>query len=439
MAIVRQMPELLLRGSLANVTMANLTADEQDHVAAVVDTVVYHPEMQRHRSRFLKELGDTIAADYSDDRAAAEEEFQIAVWRAVVNLYYHRKYTFKCMACDSGHYTTKRGKPKQIDRQQVPCPNCQNIVVTGAGETDLVVGTFMPHKAFQATYHDFLPGQESPKCESCIEYISGEKVYDDPDSVLNDSRQLAKFFGEFVWNYFRQTLKENSRVEHRKTPQKIIGPADQIIVQELLSLCVRLKLDYNYCPNTQPENGAYNIRIIGLQTPPEFSAEFAVLRERARSHDVEVTVDATFIHVMVNSDAPDIEAYVVKPEHVLVLDNHANETRGDEDGKSFTISQISYRTVGLERMQTENHVGTIDSQDVMRAVREALPDGDCQKVFDIWAGSGETYLEFSDKFGDGKPCINHIARFLGITTRAVNQHKDTIKVNMLANDFTPQT
>lgn len=435
MAIVRQMPELLLRGSLAKVTMANLTDDEQAHVSKIVDTVVRHPDMQKHKSCFLKELGDTIAADYSDDRRIAEEEYQIAVWRAAVNLFYHRTYTFKCSACGSGYYTTQRGKPKPINRQQVPCPNCLNIKVTDAGETDLKVGVFMLHADFQASYHNFEATQQAPKCESCIDFIPGDYVYENPEAVLADPVQLVKFFGEFLWNYFRQTLKENSRAEHRKTPIKIVGPADQIIVEELLSLCSRMKLDYNYCHRTQPERGFYNVHIIGLQTPPEFSVEFAVLRERAKSHDIVITTDSTYIHVAVNSDASNIEAFVIKPEHVLVLDNHTSETQNNQEGQSFTIEQISYRTVGLNRMQQEDHVGIIDNKDVITAVRKALPDGDCQKVFDIWASEGDIYKRFSKEHGDKKPCINHIARFLGITTRAVNQHKETIAVNCLANDF----
>lgn len=435
MAIVRQMPQLLLRGSLANVTMANLTEEQQTHVAEVVDTVINHPDMQRHKNRLLKELGDTIAADYADDRRAAEEEFHIAVWRAVVNLFYHREYTFRCDACNSGTYKTKRNKIKPIDRQQIPCPNCRQVYIVDAGDTDHEAGTYISHKDFQESYKNFLPSQRSPKCRSSIRYIVGKKVYDNPNAVIEDPRQLVKFFGEFVWNYFRQTLKENQRVEHRKTPQKIVGPADKVIVEELLSLCSKLKLDYNFCHNTQPENGYYRIRIIGLQTPPEFSAEFAVLRERARMHDVAVTCDDMYIKVAVHKNAPDIEAFVVKPEHVLVLDNHSNDLKGEEDGGSFTISQISYRTVGPYKVSMQDHVTTIDNKDVMAAVRQALPDGDCRKVFDIWAERGDIYHEFSNEFGDSKPCINHIAKFLKITTRAVNQHKDTIKVHCLANDF----
>ena len=89
-------------------------------------------------------------------------------------------------------------------------------------------------------------------------------------------------------------------------------------------------------------------------------------------------------------------------------------------------------------MQQEDQTVIVDTSDVVDAVRNSLPDGDCKQVFDIFGGRGKAYLDFSEEFGDGKACINHIARHLKITTRAVNQHKEVIKVNMLAAGMTPQ-
>ena len=439
MTIVRQMPELLLRGSLAHVTMANLTDDEQVHVSDVVARIASHPEMAKHRSRFIKELGGTIGADYNDDRSAAEEEFQIAIWRATVNLLYHRKYTFKCNSCGSSSYKTKAGRPALINRREPKCPNCDNVHVTHTGDTDLKLGSYVNYEEFQAAYADFTSNQDAPRCESPIRYISGESSYDDSQkfSILSDDTQLVKFFGEFVWNYFRQTLKENDRVEHCKTPQRIVGPADLIIVQEILSLCSHMKLDFNYCNKTQPEHGAYHITIMGLQTPPEFTAEFAVLYDKGLNCGVIIECDDSVIKVFVNPDAPDIEAWIIKPEHVLVLNGYSSDSN-DDDGKSFTISQVSYKTIGKERMPQQDQIELIDATDVMNAIRSSLPDGECKQVFDIWAGHGQAYIDFSNAFGDGRACINHIARHLKITTRAVNIYKDTIKVNMLAHGLTPQ-
>jgi hypothetical protein len=438
MSIVRQMPELLLRGSLANVTMANLTVEEQAHVSEVMEKVVNHPEMARHKFRFITELGGTIGADYNDDRQAAEMEFNIAIWRAVVSLFYHRKYTFECLSCGSLTYTTKVGRVKALDRQYPVCPNCRNVRVTHQGETDFEKDSYVQGADFQKSYEDFTPVQDAPRCESPIRPISGEKIYNNPEAVINDDRQLVKFFGEFVWNYFRQILKENSRAEHRKTPQLIHGPGDYIIVQEIISLCSRMKLEFSYCSRTQPENGGYHIMITGLQTPPEFSAEFAVLRQKGINSGIIVDFTDNAIVVNQTTNAPTLEAFVVRPEHVLVVEGYSSESKKDPDGRSFTVSQVSYRTIGTERMHQEDQTENVDNSDVVNAVRNSLPDGDCKQVFDIFGGRGDAYIEFSEEYGDGKACINHIARHLKITTRAVNQHKEVIKVNMLAAGLTPQ-
>lgn len=432
MAIVRQMAELYLRGSLANLTMANLTEEEKEHCQQITEYVANHPEMARHRSQVIRELGDTIGADYKDNQAAAAD-YQIAVWRGVVHLFYHRYFTFRCRACGQSHYLTQRRKPKAIDRVQVPCPNCRKVEVVTSGDTDLAVGQHITHEEFQDSYKHLVDGQEAPTCKSTIDYIPGEKRYDDPNKIIEDDRQLAKFFGEFVWNYFRQQLRENSRKEHRKAPQKIVGRVDEVITQEIVSLCNKLKIHHSYCPRTQPEKGYWTIGVIGLQTPPEFTIELAELRDKARRYGVRILLTDITIKVKEEPAAPTIESYVVKPEHVLMVDNGTS----DDENECFTVDQISFRTVKAAKMELENHVATVESSDVMRAVRDALPDGDCRKVFDIMSQQGEIYDEFSKEYGDKKPRVTHIARFLGTTSRTVNTYCENIRVVCLANHLVP--
>ena len=90
MPIIRQMPELYLRGSMANITMANMTPAERQHASDLVEYIATHENMQNHRMKLWREFGVTIGADYNDDSAAADEEYRIAIWRGVVDLYYHR-------------------------------------------------------------------------------------------------------------------------------------------------------------------------------------------------------------------------------------------------------------------------------------------------------------------------------------------------------------
>lgn len=434
MSIVRQMPELYLRGSLVNQTMANLTEEQRQHCQQVTQYVAQHTEMAKHRSQVIKELGSTIGADYRDDRTAAEQEYQIAVWRGVVNLFYHRQYTFKCRACGSSTYMTKRRVPKAIDRVQKPCPNCNMVEVHDSGWTDLIKGSFITHTAFQDSYKNLLDG--IPESKPTIYSIPGELRYPNPQEVIDDPRQLAKFFGEFVWNYFRQQLRENSRAEHHKEPQAVIGRADEVITSEILSLCTRLKIDHHYCSDIQPELGWYRIQVNGLQTPPEFSGELVMLISKARDFGIEILLRDTEIRIQESSAAPTIEAFVVRPEHVMVLDNSTSVSDDNEDG-NFTINHVSFRTVGAHRMDQEDHVLAIERADVMRAVYDMLPEGDCRKICEIYLQNGVIYNAFRDVFTyDGTPRQQHMAKFLGITPRAVKQHVAFIRHACLASDFT---
>lgn len=514
------MPELYLRGSLANVTMANLTTDEKFHVESVVEYVATHPGMARHRAGVIEELGNTIGADYQSDKRCGDAEFQIAIWKATVELYYHRKYTFRCGACGSNTWITQQGVEREFNRQKLDCPNCKQVEVLFIGDTDLLPGigdkaiaiikeanseakatdllkalstpfkfthsccgkpagecdgceeqmillcvseptkeiqrllncdettarkatnhlkqsrSYVSFDEFQESYKYFTPVQNAPKCESPIGYLAGEKKYRNPDNIINDDTQLVKFFGEFVWNYFRQQLAENIRREHKKEPRKIVGRADEVITQELLALCQKMKIDHNYCQRDQPQYGRHTIAVVGLLTPPEFTAEFAVLCDKAKNHGVVVNCNASEIYVIENSNAESIEALISKPEHVMVLDNSTKSGGEDGDG-GFTISQISFRTVGAQKMNQDD-IATIDANDVMLAVRDSLPDGDCKKIFDIQCGIGETYGQFSIEYGDDRAKKNHIARFLGITARSVTIYMENIRTVMLVHGMVPK-
>lgn len=455
MAKVRQMPELYLRGSLANITMSQLTADQKEHIEGLIAKVSTHPEMQHHKAKFMKKLSVTIAADYADDRQNAEQEFRVAIWRGVVSLFYHHKYTFICRACKSSTYTTKRSKPKAIDRIETPCPNCCCVEINDPGDCTILKNRiaeqnpYLTLEEFQASYADMPDGFVAPTYKTTIEAVPGAKKYDDPQAIMDDAKQLRKFFGEFIWNYFRQHINENKRKEHGKDLRPLLGPTDYLITMELISICNQLKIDYNYISKTEPENGRYTIRIIGLTTPPEFTAEFARIKNKSDFYGVPIIVTQNTIEVMVTPDALPIpikesrnkdktvtrwQIKIYQPEHVGVLDSVGTE---DQDSSDFTLSQVSYRTVGGERMNYDDHIMSVENSEAMEAIRMALPDGHCKDVFDILSGLGEISDRFTAIYGDNTPKINHIAEFLGITARAVNTHKRDIEIHARANDFLP--
>ena len=417
MPILRQMPKLYLRGSLANITMADLTEPERNKLDDVIKYVCSHPEMAKHKAQIIKQFGVTIGGDYASDNTTAESEYQIAIWRGAVSLFYHAEYSFKCNICESLSYKTTRGKNKSIDRKHVVCPSCNCSMLDG-----------LPIN--YEIYRKRLEKENLAPLASPIDAVPGDKKYTNPDEVLKDPKQLKKFFGEFAWNYFRQHLKENKRQEHKKTPKLISGRAHYVIAEELASVCSMMGIEFNKILVDEQ----YCFHILAMQTPPEFSVEFAKLNKKANQYSVSISIDHNNIIVSAIGHVEDIEALVIKPEHVSFMDNQ--QCIADEDNNS-TLDQVDYRFVEGQKIMSEDHVAMVEMNDVVHEIRRALPHGMCRDVYDILCQKGNIYNEFSDKFGVGEPRINHIAEYLGITTRLVNDHKEKIKVICLSHGLTP--
>lgn len=431
MGIIRQMPGLYLRGSIANITMATLNETQKTHIEGVFREVVNHPELVKHKNRVIKEFGATIRADYADDRSIAEQEFNIAVWRGLVDIYYHHSYSFQCKSCNATSSLTKRGKPKPIDRLVTPCPVCRMAEIVEPGCSEWRTGEYVNHDEAQERFKN--TPSNTPTFKSCIKAIKHERKHQNPDDIINNPIQLKRFFGEFIWNYFRQQIKENKRKEKNKKPIKISGPADEMVNELILSLCSRLNINYNQHKKNQSCD-KYVINVLTIQTPPEFSIELAVIRELAVNNNVTMLIADTVIEIIPGINPPHISISVVKPEHVTLIDAQS-PTNGEDSG--FSVEQVSHKTIGAIAMNQDDHIANTDLVDASSRTREALPEGDCRTVYDIYSQVGDIYDRFSERFGDTEPKINHIATFLGITTRTVKQHRETIAMQCLAHDFVP--
>lgn len=428
MPAVRQMPKLYLRGSLSTITMASITEQDRHTVDDIVKYVAQHKQMVKHKHEIIKQFGVTIGGDYADDKIAAENEYNIAIWRGVLSLLYHRNYTFQCSSCQQKEYKTKRGKYKAIDQQSISCPNCNmtRLSTKGTIETE---DEFINYEHYRKL---LTLGHHNCSISTPIIPIPGEKKYQDPKEILDDPKQLKKFFGEFAWNYFRQHLKENKRTEHKKTPRLISGEADFVIAEEIRSLCDQMSVE---CI-VNKDNTGYSAYIPMYQTAPEFSIEYSRINKKARNHGVELRIDGNTVHVEVTDttlNQQEIEAIVVKTEHVSMSENNSEQ---NEDGLS-AIDQIDYHFVEGRKMILEDHVSMIETSDAIETVRKSLPDGTCKVIYDILCQSGETYDQYSDRFGIGDPKINHMAEYLGITTKAVNEFKNQIKLVCMSHGLTP--
>lgn len=433
MAKIRQLPGIYLRGSVANITMSNITAAEQAKIGKIVDYVANHQSMISHREKMLRKLGQTISGDYTD-KTAATQEYLIAIWRGVVSLFYHKNYTFICTACNSKTYT-KRNKVKPIDRILTVCPNCQCTIVENPANTELKAKQIINIAEYKKVLENVKSTDQSPTIVSPIAAVPGAQKYDHPEAIIEDEKQLQKFFGEYVWNYFRQQINENKR-KLQKFQRKITATADIAILQDILNLCLKMYIEHQFCIKTEPKDGYYHIGISILQTSPEFTVELNNIITKAQEYNIEVRLDHTQILIKSDPFATTIETVVTKPEYITVFD----PSNSDEEGDQIAINNLSYKSVGGLHMDQEDHIIAHDNKEAYQLVRQELPDGQCREVFDILSQHGEAYRRFKDfaaSRNNNNISLNLIAQYLNTTTRVINQHKQTIKHICLIHSFVP--
>ncbi len=475
MPIIRQLPKLCIRGSLANVTMKNLSEDEKEHVSQITSHVIKHPAMSCHKKRIISKFRNTIGQDFIDN-SVGTLEFEIAVWKATTELLYHRDYEFYCGCCNSNTYLTKRNTPNIIDREQIPCPNCRSVELISKGDTNLPKGKaellldlttqenvdkllrlknitileiqnvlecdgyqavkiqdilikpiYIKLDEFQNSYKYMTNSSTPPECRSSIYYITGKKKYkrDHAQSIINDPTQLTRFYGQFITNYFKQQIVENKRRESKKM-ETIVNRGDIILVEEILALCKKMNIVHTFCTDN-PTNGYYVIKTPGLLTPPEFTIGVLEHLEIANKNSIVIKFDSDTIMIKEDHHATELETKIPRSEHILIIDDTNNE--------KWSVDDISSK--GVDKVDPENHEKSIETAEIIQTIRKSLPEELCKDIFDIYLNTGEKYKDYSTKYGDKIPKKSHLAEFFKTNVKTIKEHIHTIKIQCLAYGFTP--
>ncbi len=429
--------------------MRHLPQEERDTIDRMTREISRMPILAGHRHRFIEKLGHTIGGDYYKNREAAEQEFTIAIWRALVYLLHHTDYSYRCEACNATEYTTHKNKPKALDRRYPICPACSNVRITDPGDSDLTAGQFIHMDDLQRTILA-LGGNNPPKHESAVLSIKGTKKVMDHDKVLNAPDQITKYFGEFIWNYFRQTLRENEIRYHQleviwiddKTMikgRRASGPADQVAVEEVNSLLTQLKIPHTYEKKANPIGGSYRVQCELLITNQSVSRSVRSLINKYAEYGVKIGVNETEITIDTLEHGPQIEAIVVTPQPVCMQGKSGTDDDGASDIDTY---QHRIKTRGGRPVQ-EDGIALVETNDLINTIRDSLND-EAQKVYDIVTGRGDTFDDFMTFFrgprgvnSDAvieKPRDTHIAKFLKISTRQVKTHMSDIKMQCLAHN-----
>jgi len=84
-----QLPKLYLRGSLVNQTMKNLSPTQKQELDQLLEKHLANIKLSSCREKFCQILANTIGGDYKQKEAALID-YQIALTRAIIYLYYHK-------------------------------------------------------------------------------------------------------------------------------------------------------------------------------------------------------------------------------------------------------------------------------------------------------------------------------------------------------------
>jgi hypothetical protein len=447
MSKVRQLSEVFLRGSLANVTMKNLTPEQQNRIEELMVVVGEHEVLAGHKQEFIYQLGSTIAADYHDNANAAQEEFQIAVWRGLVHLLYHTDYTFECSLCHSTSFLSQNNRITQFNRRFDFCPVCNCCLISEPCDS-----VFAENDALTQDEYLFVVERLQRECKrppltkSCILAISGAQKVEDPERILNDPEQLKKFFGSFIWNYFRQILLENPITKHQKRTVGLFGPTDKTASDAINLLLSDLKAFHVY--NGYPEQSdlfPLNCSCYAvicdpmLLSPSDFYPRLWEIREHLVSLGGELAINSNCIVVRdMQGQAPYSEFSASVNSEVQIVNNVVGR-RGDDGDAIDVISQLE------DQHMLGDSTDTIEVREIVAHVQRCLPDGHCQAVFQLLSGVGPIYQDFVRQYPDtprvnqGIPHKNRMAKFLGCTPKDIKYCQQVIGVQLIAHGMVAES
>lgn len=436
---LRQLPQLYLRGSIANETMKNLPPQERQEISGLVEKLTDSPLLAGHKHEFISQLGRTIGCDYREDSSTAIAEYQIAIWRALIYLRYHSDYAYQCENCKATEYKTHQQSMKTFDRRYPTCPNCSKVkIILGSGQ--FKNNSFAYFEEVQN--HIRSNPDRTIKHTSPIVAAKGKAKITNWQEILNDPNQLYKFFGEFIWNYFRQHLRENEIRLHKAEPTIISGPADLIAAEEIVSLLKKNKIEYNYQKAANPYNGYYTVGVRLLVTHKNISDQLRCILNKYRLLNIQIIISENEIKIGQSNCATNTTASITSPQEVFV---QTERIKANDDDVS--IYEIVYDKVKLGGHMQEDGIAEIESEDLVAVIRKSLPDG-ARNILDIITGNGEMYQKFSvyierqstkdreilDK-SHRLPSHLHMAKFLRVSNRQVNQWLSDIRIQCLAHNL----
>lgn len=415
-----QIAKLHIRGKLVNVTARNLTLQQSLEAQNAANIAFNDPALGRARTEFCAALGRTIKNEYRDFEVALQEVL-ISFWMTSVDILFHRP------------------KKHIIKLINATCSNCKALCL----KDNLPVKICVCGSTSRFKTPADLIDRTTLEVEDYYCITTGNPIPERDLSIINNPIQRKRFYQTCLFNYLRQIIRENKPFK-AVTTTSVTDYADDVVlkmVQAALAKCQPLP---EYTLKTviithgkktkKVASKPYTITAPTMLLPQAVCNDLSDITAFAAAHNVTVSIKD-----LVDGDNGEI---VIESIGTPTLVNttitataRVNPVSLDAQKDDDTDNTFREHIESNSDAQTQQQLVTSDSDysDSAAVVRSRL-NIIGQKVFDLITAPSSEYV---DKYGDN-PCKAHIAEFLGISLKEVQNQWGIIALQMRAVDLIPK-
>lgn len=429
MSYERQLSKLHLRGSLVNVTMKEMAPEEKQLVELTFSNLIDDPRLNKSKIKFIKRFNRTIRADYKDDIDNSLQDYNIALWRALVDLLIHHKVEgFHCSHCGSKEYTNHYGQTIKFNQKYLISPCCNLTSVDGILKNQ-----------------ETLTEEDLAKSRSIIIATRGQKKYNN-EAILNDRNGLIKFVSKHISNYQQMVIKENQMAK-AEVEKNSTTPAAAYITEKIHAILKtsNYQCRINYMNNVTNELLPVGTDIRDVNSLPLSNQYHLIFDTFGCDTDVIIRImlilqdgiTSGIIHELLD-DRLIISGSIYEKISVIKTVKEKIKFTNTTGGKQFDLDSDGLDNLGHGGNKMigfgDDHEKHVETNEIIQKIYNSL-NATSKIIYTlqvqsnglIIAGQPDLYQSYSDQFPGSKLNNTDLARYLGVNTRTVKKCKEEIK------------
>lgn len=391
---VRQLAGLYLRGSLAH-ELKKLTNKERQELNDRIVTLSKSEELSKTKRDFINKLRYTIKSDYKDDPSTAEAEFDIALTRALIYVYYQHEYTYKCGNCGKSEH-----KNKKFDTNLKKCPACQHT------------------KSLDGKYVQF--NQTKPK-ERLTPMIA---VQGKRKSTNIEEDQTTEFISKFIIRYRTQILREN-RITFHTVKTKIEGPPEKIAIIEIEDYLLKKHIKYAILPEYNYTKINVSMMAMNLKT----NIDIITILMTYEKYGMEWELHQNHI-ILKHTFGTCIASTTIEKQEMIMMQSQCSTMNDDEGDNDYIINQKDTPKM------LDVEIDRVETNDLINNIEKSLPE-EVKPLFNLLAERGSIYDDYHSEFKQNGPLNTvNLSKFFGVPSKQIAEWYNTIRTTCLSKGIT---